>query len=106
MGVRIDRIQLPLSRDMGFRHPTLGLVLANWDDENGHETSQIITHEFLDGLTSHGSQGTPYEGILLRGETHLLVTDIAEGGSLQANIARFDQRNTRRDPPKIRPSSG
>lgn len=78
-GMRVDRLQLPMSRDLGFRHPTLGLVLMNWDDEHGHAGSQVIPHAFLDQPTSPGVTGTPFEGLVLRGESHLFVPDLAEG---------------------------
>lgn len=77
-GMRVDRVQLPMSRIMGFRHPTLGLVLATWDDQTGHAGSEVITHAFLDKLTINGVVGTPYEGLVLRGEPHLFVPDLAE----------------------------
>jgi hypothetical protein len=77
-GMRVDRLMLPMSREMGFRHPTLGLVLVSWDDERGHAGSEVMPHAFLDTLTSHGLTGTPFEGLVLRAEPHLFVPDLAE----------------------------
>ena len=77
-GMRVDRVMLPMSRKMGFRHPTLGLVLVNWDDERGYAGSEVIPHTFLDKLTSPGVMGTPFEGLVLRAEPHLFVPDLAE----------------------------
>lgn len=83
-GMQVDRVQLPLSRIMGFRHPTLGLVLATWDDESGHDGSEVMTHAFLDKLTIHGVMGTPFEGIVLRGEPHLFLPDLqADHGGIE-----------------------
>ena len=77
-GMRVDRLMLPMSREMGLRHPTLGLVLVNWDDERGHAGSEVMPHAFLDTLTGHGAADTPFEGLVLRGEPHLFVPDLAE----------------------------
>ncbi len=72
-GVRVDRVQLPMSRQMGFRHPTLGLVLVTWSDTEGHAGSEVMTHAFLDQLTTAGVAGTPFEDIVLHGAPHLLT---------------------------------
>lgn len=72
-GVAVQRVQLPMSRISGFRHPTFGLVLATWADDTGFEGSEVMTHEFLDGLWKPGVEDTPFADIVLRGASHLLL---------------------------------
>ncbi len=71
--VQADRIQIPFSRDTGFRHPTFGLVLLTWSHDGEYEGSELHTHEQLDNLPQHGVVGTTFEGIFFRGESHLHV---------------------------------
>lgn len=68
-GLPVDRVQLPLSRDGGFRHPTLGVVLVNWSHDEGF-TGDLIPHADLDQLPHPGVVGTPFERIVLHGHSH------------------------------------
>ena len=72
-GVTVERVQIPLNRMSGFRHPTLGLVLATWSDDQGVEV-ELVTHDRLDALPTHGAIDTPF-GPIVMGETdHLTHT--------------------------------
>ncbi|MEY3013824.1 MAG: hypothetical protein RIT45_2559 [Pseudomonadota bacterium] len=94
-GVRVDRLQLPLSRLMGFRHPTLGLVLATWDDEQAHAATEVLTHAQLDSSASRGATGTPFEGLMARGEPYLLLPDLMQDDGGFAVLARLRDRGYR-----------
>lgn len=95
MGIRVDRVQLPLSHAMGFRHPTLGLVLATWEHDTGHAQSEVLTHAFLDGLDNRGAVNTPFEDIVLRGAPHLLVPDLAQEDLGIPMLAKLRRRGFR-----------
>lgn len=71
-GIQVDRVQLPMARNAGFRHPTIGLVIATWSDDQSIELA-TQTHAFLDQLAVPGVVGTPFEGIILRREPHLTL---------------------------------
>ncbi len=71
VGVHADRIQLPMTRDLGFRHPTLGLLLLTWAADQGYAGTESVSHSELDALPMHGVVGSPFEGIVLRGDAGL-----------------------------------
>jgi adenylate cyclase len=80
-GVDADRIQLPMARSHGFRHPTLGLLLLTWTREDGTSDSESMTHAQLDRLTLPGVVGTPFEHVVLHGAPPLrLHLDQDAGG--------------------------
>lgn len=66
-GVVADRIQLPMTRMTGFRHPTLGVVLLTWSREGGYAGTDAVPHAALDALPTHGAVGTPFESVVLHG---------------------------------------
>lgn len=94
VGLRADRVQLPMSRMAGFRHPTYGLVLATWSREDGYAGSEVMTHAFLDSLGLPGVVGTPFEGIVLRGEP-FLSTDLGEDDLGIAMLGKLRDRGYR-----------
>lgn len=69
-GVSVERIQIPLNRMSGFRHPTLGLLIATWSDTDGVIVDSV-DHNSLDKLTQHGVIGTPFEPIVLGNRPHV-----------------------------------
>ena len=75
-GVPIERVQLPLNRMSGFRHPTLGLMFATWSDDCGVEVD-VLTHDRLDAFENNGHIGTPYAPILL-GEANIVRKDLRQ----------------------------
>lgn len=79
-GIEADRIQVPMSRGEGFRHPTLGLVLLTWTHDRAYADTEVMGHDQLDALTRPGVQGTPYENILLHGADHLRLRLEADDG--------------------------
>lgn len=94
VGVQAERIQLPMSRDQGFRHPTLGLLLLTWSTDRGFAESEVMDHCALDALPTHGVVGTPFEGIFLRGQADLrLRLDREDGG--YGVLGRLRQRGFR-----------
>ncbi len=70
-GIQADRIQLPMARNLGFRHPTLGLLLLNWSRDAGTSDSESMTHAQLDALQLPGVVGTPFERVVLHDEPWL-----------------------------------
>ena len=74
-GVTVDRLQLPMSRALGFRHPTYGLVILEWNDAVGYTTS-LRTHAELGPERGSGARNTPFEGIIRNGDSHLMVADL------------------------------
>ena len=44
VGIRPDRIQLPMTRQGGFRHPTLGLVVMTWCHDRAYGESFSVPH--------------------------------------------------------------
>lgn len=71
VGVEVQRVQIPLNRQSGFRHPTFGLVLATWSDDRGIEV-ELVTHDRLDKLPTHGALHTPF-GPIVMGEARHVV---------------------------------
>lgn len=93
-GIAVQRVQLPMSRLSGFRHPTYGLVLATWADDTGFDGSEVLTHQFLDGLRAPGVENTPFADIVLRGGTQLFLDlDQDDGGF--ASLAALRERGFR-----------
>ena len=43
-GIRPDRLQVPMSKTLGFRHPTLWGVLLTWTNANGFADTALISH--------------------------------------------------------------
>jgi len=93
-GVRVDRLQLPMSRMLGFRHPTFGLVLSEWNDEHGHGTT-VRTHAQLDATGVSGARDTPFEGIVFRGESHMIVPDLEASDASMAVLEDLRSRGYR-----------
>ena len=44
-GIPVDRLQVPMSRRAGFRHPTLAVVAVTWCHERDFEESFVISHD-------------------------------------------------------------
>ena len=58
VGVQPDRIQLPMTRQGGFRHPTLALVVMTWCHDRDYEESFSISHDGFQGTDAPVQ--TPY----------------------------------------------
>lgn len=43
-GVGVERIQLPMTKRAGFRHPTFWAVIVTWSHDNGFTDSFVLTH--------------------------------------------------------------
>lgn len=43
-GIHPDRLQVPMSKTLGFRHPTLWGVLLTWSNANGFADTTLISH--------------------------------------------------------------
>ena len=96
LDVQVDRLQLPLSRRFGFRHPTLGMVFAEWDDEQGHAATTAWTHAQMEARLANRRQELPFAGIVFRGEPHQLVCDLqADDGETFALARRLRERGFR-----------
>lgn len=74
-GVQVDRLQLPMSRVLGFRHPTYGLIILEWNHEIGY-TSSLRSHDEMSPERASGARNTPFEGIVMKGDSHLIVPDL------------------------------
>lgn len=61
-GIPVGRLQLPLARMLGFRHPTLALLIITWSDEQGFARAHTVTHDEMEAMGYPGPKGTPYEG--------------------------------------------
>ena len=52
IGIFADRIQLPMTKMLGFRHPTYWGVIVTWYREGGFEGTDYITHAQVDQSAS------------------------------------------------------
>ena len=82
-GVVADRIQLPMARNLGFRHPTLGLLLVTWTREHGVAGTETMSHEQLDQLSLPGVAGTPFEHTVLHGAPPLRLRLAQDDGGFE-----------------------
>ena len=68
-GVRVDRIQIPMTKFGGFRHPTYWGVLLTWSRERAFDDSALITHteRAASGLPqTQPPQSSPYAEVARR----------------------------------------
>ncbi len=93
-GVAVERVQLPMSRLSGFRHPTYGLVLATWADDTGFDGSEVLTHAALDRIAGPGVAKTPFAPIVLEGVPHIL-RDLGHDTGGFATLERLRARGFR-----------
>lgn len=70
-GVQADRIQLPMTRYSGFRHPTLSTVVLTWCHDRSYDETLTVAHGR--GSDETGPRNTPYGAILQEGIEHLRV---------------------------------
>lgn len=66
-GIVVDRLQLPMTRRTGFRHPTLAAVVATWCDDQGFDESFVLSHDALDDRGGP-PRATPYGALFESGE--------------------------------------
>ena len=88
LGVQVDRLQLPLWRRLGFRHPTLGMVFAEWDDERGHDATTTWTHAEMEARLAKRRAALPFADIVFKGEPYRLVCDLQAGDEPELDVAR------------------
>lgn len=67
VGLPAHRVQVPMTRAMGFRHPTLAVVLLTWTDDRGYADTEVIPHSTVDARATHSAIGTPFEPLLMGG---------------------------------------
>ena len=65
-GIYADRIQLPMTKLLGFRHPTYWGVIVTWYRELGFDRSEYINHSRGTRLSSSAEIKTPYRLLLER----------------------------------------
>jgi adenylate cyclase len=63
-GIEPERIQLPLTRALGFRDATVGVLLLTWTGEEGY-VERPISHERMNALDAPGPVGSPYESVVM-----------------------------------------
>ena len=44
-GVDADRLQIPMTKILGFRHPTLWGVILTWHRQRGFADTDMVTHD-------------------------------------------------------------
>jgi adenylate cyclase len=69
VGVQADRIQLPMTRYSGFRHPTLSTVVLTWCHDRSYDETLTVNHG--EGADEDGPRQTPYRVLLQEGAEHL-----------------------------------
>ena len=69
VGVQADRIQLPMTRYSGFRHPTLSTVVLTWCHDRSYDESLTVTHS--QGSDEDGPRNSPYWALLQEDIEHL-----------------------------------
>ncbi|MEE2789032.1 MAG: adenylate/guanylate cyclase domain-containing protein [Myxococcota bacterium] len=77
LGIAVDRIQLPMTTDAGFRHPTLALVVITWDRDSGFDNIQTVSHAENDrrgGIDRLRS--SPFQGIVTGEVSEVFVEDL------------------------------
>jgi adenylate cyclase len=93
-GISVDRIQLPFSRVLGFRHPTLALVMVTWTDENEWADSEALDHATFDGFLARERKASPFEA-LVRGERSSMLLDLEHEGHEFGLLQRLATRGYR-----------
>ena len=63
-GIEAERIQLPLTRVLGFRDATVGLLLLTWTRQGGY-VEIPISHEQMNARDAPGPVGSPYESVMM-----------------------------------------
>ena len=55
-GIDADRLQIPMTKILGFRHPTLWGVILTWHRERGFADTDLMTHDqaIANGLPADG----------------------------------------------------
>jgi adenylate cyclase len=94
VGVGADRMQLPLLRELGFRHPELALLLLTWSDDQGPDESIVLRHDELDGGPLRGAEGTPYERVI-DSEDAVYVRDLHAGDDGYPVLGELRERGYR-----------
>lgn len=61
-GIPVDRIQVPMSRQAGFRHPTYAVVVATWCVDLHFDESFVVAHATIDGPSPRPPQ-SPYNAL-------------------------------------------
>lgn len=93
-GIAVDRLQLPMLRELGFRHPELALLLLTWSDDQGPDESIVVRHDQMDRSTRSGAAGTPY-GRVIDGEDPVYVQDLCAGDGGYRVLAELRERGFR-----------
>ena len=58
-GVDADRVQIPMTKILGFRHPTLWGVILTWHRQRGFADTDMVTHDLAI------ASGLPVEGPMI-----------------------------------------
>ena len=71
LGVQVDRIQLPMTRYAGFRHPTLSAVVVTWTHTDEFAQSFTLGHGQLGERVdlAQGSVDSPYKYLVNTGRS-------------------------------------
>lgn len=70
-GLQVGRMQLPLMRDRGFRHPTLAGLLLTWTDTQEGSSARALTHEQVADRALSPVSRSPYWQPLQTGEPYV-----------------------------------
>ncbi|HCH62700.1 MAG: hypothetical protein CL927_10580 [Deltaproteobacteria bacterium] len=71
LGIHADRIQLPMTRQGGFRHPTLSIVVLTWCHDREYDESFSVGHG--DRVTEDAPPRSIYSYILQKDLQHLRI---------------------------------
>ncbi len=72
VGLPVDRIQVPMSRRGGFRHPTYAVVVVTWCHDVAFDESFVVAHDQLQDDTLPLVR-TPYRHLEETGQSFLQV---------------------------------
>ena len=61
-GIPVDRLQVPMSRRAGFRHPTLAAIVATWCHDLDYDESFVVAHHQFDA-DGGAPQKSPYAAL-------------------------------------------